>query len=73
VAIIIISGQDKDFIAQANIYPRGALLAAHPLQRVADGLHFDKVVLYTRSNARIVLAWIEAHPSKQATTLLLTR
>jgi len=45
----------------------GALLAARLLQSVADGLHIEKEVRYAWSDARVVLAWIKAHPSRWAT------
>jgi len=45
----------------------GALLVARLLQRVADGLHIEKEVRYAWSDARVVLAWIKAHPSRWAT------
>jgi len=45
----------------------GALLAARLLQKVADGLHIEKEVLYAWSDARVVLAWIKAHPSRWVT------
>jgi len=44
----------------------GALLAARLLQKVADGLHIEEV-LYAWSDARVVLAWIKAHPSRWVT------
>jgi len=37
------------------------------LYKVANGLHFERDVLYVWSDARIVLAWIRAHPSRWAT------
>jgi len=45
----------------------GALLAARLLQKVADGLHIEKEVLYAWSDARVVFAWIKAHPSRWVT------
>jgi len=45
----------------------GALLAAKLLQKVADGLHIEKEVLYAWNDARVVLAWIKAHPSRWVT------
>jgi len=45
----------------------GALLDARLLHKVANGLHFERDVLYAWSDTRIVLAWIRAHPSRWAT------
>jgi len=45
----------------------GTLLAARLLQKVADGLHIEKEVLYAWSDAKVVLAWIKAHPSRWVT------
>jgi len=45
----------------------GALLAARLLQKVADGLHIKKEVLYAWSDAKVALAWIKAHPSRWVT------
>jgi len=45
----------------------GALLAARLFQKVADRLHIEKEVFYAWSDARVVLAWIKAHPSKWIT------
>jgi len=45
----------------------GALLAARLLHKVADELHIERDVFYAWSDARVVLAWIRAHPSKWAT------
>jgi len=44
-----------------------ALLVAKLLQKVADGLHIEKEVLYACSDTRVVLAWIKAHPSMWVT------